>query len=140
MKHILTMMVLCITMTVAAQRGPNNGRRVQLTPEQQATLITKKMTLALDLNKQQVDKVYNIQLEQTQKRKAFIAERKKEDRPELTKKQRYELEAKKLDNQIAVQNEMKSILTADQFEKWRKIKNKQKQKRRGKGKHHTPRK
>ena len=140
MKHILTMMVLCLTMTVAAQRGPNNVRRVQLNPEQQATLTTKKMTLALDLNAQQVDKVYKVQLEQAQKRKAFMDERKKEDRPELTKEQRFELETKKLDNQIAVQKEMKSILTADQFEKWRKMKNNKNQKRKRKGKHHTRRK
>ena len=138
MKHILTMMALCITITVAAQRGPNNGKRDQLNPEQQATLTTKKMTLALDLNEQQVDKVYKIQLEQAQKRKAFIAERKEEDRSELTKEQRLELQTKRLDNQIAIQKEMKTILTADQFEKWRKTRSKHKQT--GKRKHHTRRK
>jgi hypothetical protein len=136
MKYILTMLVLCMTMTVTAQRGSNNGRRAQLNPEQQATLTTKKITLALDLNTQQVDKVYRVQLEQAQKRKAFIAERKKEDRSELTKEQRFELETKKLDNQIAVQKEMKSILTADQFEKWRKMKGKNNSKRKGRDKHH----
>ncbi len=141
MKYILTMLVLCMTMTATAQRSSNNGRRAQLNPEQQATLATKKMTLALDLNTQQADKVYRIQLEQAQKRKAFIAERKKEDRSELTKEQRFELKTKKLDNQIAIQKEMKSILTADQFEKWRKMKGKQHSKRKGKGKgkHHTRR-
>ena len=121
MKHILTMVILCMTITVSAQRGRDGGR-MQLSAEQQATLQTKKMTLALDLNDQQANKIYTIQLEQAKKRKAFIAERKKQDRPELTKEQRFELEEKKLDNMIAVQKEMKAILTADQFEKWRKIK------------------
>ncbi|SNR35969.1 hypothetical protein [Dokdonia pacifica] len=136
MKHILTMVILCMTITVSAQRGRDGGR-MQLSAEQQATLQTKKMTLALDLNDQQANKVYTIQLEQAKKRKAFIAERKKQDRPELTKEQRFELEEKKLDNMIAVQKEMKAILTADQFEKWRKIKLKRQQK--GKRKHHRRR-
>jgi len=133
MKHILTMVILCITLTVNAQRGRDGGK-MQLSAEQQATLQTKKMTLALDLNDQQASKVYTIQLEQAKKRKAFIAERKKEGRLELTKEQRLVLETKKLDNMIAVQKEMKTILTIDQFEQWRKMKHKKKQKR--KKKHH----
>ncbi len=138
MKYLLTTMLLCLTMTVAAQRGNDHQRRAQLNPEQQATLTTKKMTLALDLTTQQEDKVYKVQLAQAQKRKAFMAERKKEDRSALTKEQRFELETKKLDHRIAVQREMKSILTADQFELWRKMSHKNKQKRRGK--HHARRK
>ncbi|WP_299763021.1 hypothetical protein [uncultured Dokdonia sp.] len=136
MKHILTMVVLCMTITVSAQRGRDGGR-MQLSAEQQATIQTKKMTLALDLNDQQASKIYTIQLEQAKKRKAFMAERKKEGRPELTKEQRFELETKKLDNRIAIQKEMKAVLTADQFEQWRKMAHKKKQKR--KKKHHRRR-
>lgn len=136
MKHIVTMMILCVTITVSAQRG-RHGDRMKLSAEQQATLQTKKMTLALDLNTQQAEKVYTIQLEQAKKRKAFIEARKKEDRPELTREQRFEKETQRLDNMIAVQKEMKSILTADQYELWRKLKLRSKQKR-GK-KHHTRR-
>lgn len=139
MKHIVTTMLLCLTMTVVAQRGNDHQRRESLSPEQQATLTTKKMTLALDLNTQQVDKVYKIQLEQAQKRKDFMAEHKKEDRQELTKDQRFEIETKKLDHRIAVQREMKSILTAEQFELWRKMSHKNKQSRKDKH-HHTRRK
>ena len=138
MKYIVTTMLLCLTITVAAQTGNGHQRRAQLSPEQQATLTTKKMTLALDLNTKQENEVYKVQLEQAQKRKSFMDERKKEDRPELTKEQRFELEIKKLDHKIAVQREMKSILTADQFELWRKMNHRNKQKR--KGKHHTRRK
>lgn len=143
MKYIVTTILLCLTMTVAAQRGNDHRgndhqRRAPLSPEQHATLTTKKMTLTLDLTTQQVDKVYKVRLEQAQKREAFMAERKKEDRPELTKEQRFELETKKLDHRIAIQREMKSILTTDQFELWRKMNHKNKQKR--KGKHHTKRK
>ena len=136
MKHIVTMIILCVTMTVSAQRG-GHGDRMKLSAEQQATIQTKKMTLALDLNTQQAEKVYAIQLEQAKKRKAFIEERKKEDRPELTREQRFEKESQRLDNMIAIQREMKSILTADQYELWRKLKLRSKQKR-GK-KHHARR-
>ncbi|WP_299683748.1 hypothetical protein [uncultured Dokdonia sp.] len=136
MKHILTAIVLCLTITATAQRGQHE-KRAQLSAEQQATLQTKKMTLALDLSDQQANKIYNIQLEQAKKRKAFIAERKKEGRSELTKEQRFELKTRKLDHMIAIQKEMKTILTTEQFEKWQKLKHKSKQKR--KNKHHTRR-
>lgn len=124
-------------MTITAQRGEDHQKRAQLSPEQHATLTTKKMTLALDLNTLQVDKVYKVQLAQAQKREAFLSERKKDDRQALTKEQRFELETKKLDHKIALQKEMKSILTADQFKKWHEMKHKKNQKR--KGKHHTQR-
>jgi len=138
MKYLLTTMLLCLTLTVTAQRGNDHQRRSELSPEQQATLTTKKMTLALDLTTQQEDNVYKVQLAQAQKRKAFMDDRKKEDRSALTKEQRFELKAKKLDHKIALQKEMKSILTADQFELWRKMNHRNKQKRGGK--HHTRRK
>lgn len=136
MKHILTLIALCLTITVAAQRGPHRDR-ASLEPEQQATLLTKKMTLALALDAQQADKVYQVQLEQAKKRKAFIEKRKKEKGTELTKEQRFEMQNKKLDAMIAVQNEMKQILTEDQFKKWQRLAHKKKQSR--KKKHHRRR-
>lgn len=138
MKHILTLIALCLTITVAAQRGPHRDR-ASLEPEQQATLLTKKMTLALALDEQQADKVYQVQLEQAKKRKAFIQKRKeeKEKGTELTKEQRFEMQNKKLDAMIAVQNEMKQILTDDQFEKWQRLAQRKKQSR--KKKHHRRR-
>ncbi|MEP0262655.1 hypothetical protein [Dokdonia sp.] len=137
MKHILTLIALCLTITVAAQRGPHR-ERTPLNPEEQATLQTKKMTLALALDTQQADKVYQIQLEQARKRKAFLDKRKKEEGAKPTKEQRLEMQNKKLDAMIAVQNEMKKILTEDQFKEWKTLARKKQQKRRKK--HHKRRK
>ena len=137
MKHILTLIALCLTITVAAQRGPHR-EKTQLNPEEQATLQTKKMTLALALDTQQADKVYQIQLDQAKKRKTFLDERKKEEGVKPTKEQRFEMQNKKLDAMIAVQNEMKKILTEDQFKQWKTLARKKQQKRRKK--HHKRRK
>lgn len=137
MKSILTLIALCLTITVAAQRGPHR-EKVQLNPEEQATLQTKKMTLALALDSQQADKVYQIQLEHAKKRKAFLDGRKKEENTKPTKEQRFEMQNKKLDAMIAVQNEMKKVLTEDQFKKWKILVGKRHKNKRKK--HHKRRK
>ncbi len=133
MKHIVTFIALCLTITVTAQKGLHRDR-ASLNPEQQATLSTKKMTLALVLDTQQADKIYKIQLEQAKKRKVFIENRKKEKGTELTKEQRFELKNKRLDAMIVVQGEMKQILNEEQFKKWQRLVHKRKQTR--KKKHH----
>ncbi len=136
MKNIATMLMLFIALTATAQRDHHKGE--DLSAEQQATLHTKKMTLALVLETSQSEKVYQILLDQAQKRKARHDERKSQDKSKLTKEERFARENERLDSKIAMQNKMKNILTEEQFKLWRKM-NHKKNKRRGRSDHRNSR-
>lgn len=128
MKKIVVLAMLLTGATVIAQEGRKNhhrGAMKDLTPEQIATLHTKKMTLALDLSETQQKQVQVLNLENAKLRKAKMEERKakKESRESKkpTSEERYTLQLKRLDNQIAHKAEMKAILSPQQYEKWEKL-------------------
>ena len=96
-----------------------------LSPEEIATLGSKKMTLALDLTEKQQTEVKAILLEQATSRKkkmeAFKEMKEKDDAKKPSKEERLKMMNEKLDHQIAMKKKMKAILNAEQFEKWEKI-------------------
>jgi hypothetical protein len=126
---VLAALITC-TLTFGQERQHENkehhkkGKMEQmkdLSPEQIATLKTKKLTLALDLSKNQQDKVHALQLENAKNRKEQKAKRKEQKdskKPELTSEEKFNRQNKGLDKRIAAKNAMKSILTEDQFKKW----------------------
>ncbi len=134
MKSILKILVLLFSLTVFAQqpprqmdseRGKRPNNRMQamkaLTPEQEATLWTKKMTLELDLNQNQQDQMYALILEKTKKIKLRM-ENKPEERP--SKEEVYNMHISRLDEAIAMKESLKKILNDYQFAQWELIKNK----------------
>ena len=126
--------------SVSAQDHNMKGKRgdmKDLSPEQVATLQTKKMTLALDLNESQQAKVKTILTKDATARKAKMADRKasKEDgKKVLTSEEKYAKQNERLDYQIARKKEMNTILTADQFDKWEKMSHRKKMRGHGKDK------
>ena len=134
MKYILKILVLLFSLSVFAQqpprgmdseRGKRPNNRMQamkaLTPEQEATLWTKKMTLELDLNQNQQDQMYALILEKTKKIKLRM-ENKPEERP--SKEEVYNMHISRLDEAIAMKESLKKILNDYQFAQWELIKNK----------------
>ena len=134
MKYILKILVLLFSLSVFAQqpprqmdseRGKRPNNRMQakkaLTPEQEATLWTKKMTLELDLNKNQQDQMYALILGKTKKIKLRM-ENKPKERP--SKEEIYNMHISRLDEAIAMKESLKKILNDDQFAKWELMKNK----------------
>lgn len=110
-------MIIVAILTVGfanAQRGERN-----LTPEQIASVQSKKMTLALDLDAKQQEKVEKVLFVGAKERQAKKLS--KEERSELTNVQKVALREQKLEKQIAMKREMKSILNADQYTKWEKM-------------------
>ena len=110
------------SLTAMAQEGPERGPRDgkdQLTPEQMATLQTKKMTLALDLSSAQQKQIQEFHLENAMLRKEQM-EAVKGKRKDLSSEERYALQNKHLDHKIAQKEKMKKILNEDQFSKWEK--------------------
>ncbi|MDP5061887.1 MAG: hypothetical protein NWP64_08215 [Maribacter sp.] len=139
MKKILMAILVMATISATAQ-DQNKGKRgdmKDLSPDQVASLQTKKMTLALDLNESQQAKVKTILTKDATARKAKMEERKAskdEGKKIMTSEEKYAKQNERLDYQIARKEEMKSILTADQFEKWEKMNHRKKMRGHGKDK------
>jgi protein CpxP len=146
MKTLILIAFAFITLQAVAQdnrkgdeKGERNGKREMmkdLSPEEMATLGSKKMTLALDLSIDQQAKVKEALLEQATIRKQNMVEREKmknnDDAKKPTKEERVEHLNAKLDTKIAMKQKMKSILTAEQYEKWTKMKTLRQHKSKGK--------
>lgn len=128
MKNVIVTVVMLFGLITFAQekevqKGDRKAKmenREAMTPEQQAEIQTKRMTLELDLNTKQQAEVKKIVLEQAKKRDAKKTEWKanKEAGKSLTKDEKFAMKNQMLDEQIATKAEMKKILTADQYAKW----------------------
>ncbi|WP_136483134.1 hypothetical protein [Cognatitamlana onchidii] len=132
MKKVLLVVMAIMSLQAIAQK-PKSGQKgerknmiMKLSAEETATLQTKRMTLYLDLNKEQQNKIQALNLEKAKKRKAMMAERKKKRENGTTQKpskeERYAKELDRLDRMIAEKAKMKTILNKEQFEKWEKAK------------------
>ena len=107
-----------------------------LSPEQMATLRTKKMILALDLTKAQQEKMHSLHLEGAKARKEHMkkrAENRGAEKSKLSSEEKYQKMNSVLDRKIEMKSKMKSILTQEQFQKWERS---QKQSRNKKKRHH----
>ena len=141
MKNIIYALAILFTLNIAAQegsdhkgkdkRGMNKELLKDLTPEQHATLQTKKLTLVLDLSDRQQSQILALNTTVATKRKAkmtaFKAMKEKGEKP--TKEQRYQMMNERLDAKIAYKKKMKEILSNEQYERWEKM-----QARKAKGK------
>ena len=128
MKNVSIAFMLLCSITLFAQR-PGHGKMDKqkpllekiksFTPEQQAELESKRLTLSLDLNGSQQQSVQKLALEKTTKRKLQRLD--SEARKKLTSEELYQLQVTKLDSQIVFKSGMRSILNKDQFDKWEHI-------------------
>lgn len=132
MKNLVVVALVFFTLTGFAQKKHKQKhnckemvqQREDISAEDMASLQSKKMTLHLDLNAAQQEKVYAILLEQAKDKKAHKAKHlaKKAENNKPTKAEFLKNKHQKLDKQIAMKRKMKSILTANQYEKFEKMK------------------
>lgn len=131
-------MILAAILTVGfanAQPGERN-----LTPEQMASVQSKKMTLVLDLDAKQQGRVEQLLLVNAKEHQAHKMNQ--EDRAPLNDLEKLTRMETMLDNRIAMKREMKSILNTDQYERWEKMIAKRAKRKAGKnrrGKREGPR-
>lgn len=131
--------MLLVGVTSIAQKGErgNRERTNDLTPDQIATLQTKKATLALDLSDSQQGQMKSVLLENAKMRKTKMEERKaKKDNGETKKRtseERYAMANERLDHEIAQKSDMKKILSDEQYTKWDKMQKLKGKQRKGKG-------
>lgn len=121
MKKIIVLIAL-IAMTVAqaqeGRKGERGDRMKNVTPQELATIQSKKLTLALDLSDKQEKEVYQVLFKQAEKRMANKLS--KEDREKLTDAQKKAARLERMDEKITIKRNMKSILDKDQYAKWEK--------------------
>ncbi|MBR9913860.1 MAG: hypothetical protein GYB32_03380 [Algicola sp.] len=134
MKKLFLIAIAFTTLQAVAQdgkkRASNEMRKERmaklqdLSPEEMATLKSKKLTLALDLSDKQQNQVKALFLDEAKTRKAKMEAHKKMKESgaleKLSKEERYEMKNERLDAQIAFKQQMKSILSEEQFQKWEK--------------------
>jgi hypothetical protein len=135
MKKLLIIALALFTLNGVAQekrkRSSNHQERMSLrkdmTPKDIADLKSKKLTLQLDLTDNQQQKVYRLILKQAEKNKSSRKTHKAdngEKKERLSKEERIKMQNHKLDQMIAIKREMKTILTAEQYAKFEKLKTK----------------
>lgn len=122
MKYLLSFLFAGITLISFAQNNMGQMKRMNdFTPEQNAILQTKKMTLALDLNTSQQQQILELNkkqaIERKQKMEAHRALMSNGNKP--TSDERFNMMNKMLDAQLVHQTQMKKILNKSQFEQWK---------------------
>jgi protein CpxP len=131
--YILLAFILIGTLSFAqpSKRGretpppPPMSKMKEMSAENSATLMSKKMTLQLDLSETQQAKVYDLILESTIEKKAQRANH-PDGKP--SKEMRFEKQNKMLDDKIAFSKSMKSILSETQYSLWKEQSYKKKKK------------
>ncbi len=132
MRKLAIALIALMTISTQAQKDTNDTQKEShgnkhkafmqdLTPEEAASLRTKKMTLQLDLTESQQRKIKKINLEIAKERNIKREERKKNKGQEKTKpskEDRLSMINSRLDKQIEMKKKMKKILNEQQYEKW----------------------
>ncbi len=118
-KTFITILMVLVTTSLVAQK------KNDFTVEQQATLKTKKMTLALDLTENQQDKIYNLNVDLVQFMKSKKGIRKNNN---TSSEEKYQHKVEMLDRRISYKAELKKVLSKSQYETWNRIQMKRTQK------------
>jgi type II secretory pathway component PulC len=116
----LLVVMLVATSSVNAQGNWKREYNSNFTPEQQATLQVKKMTLQLNLNQSQQDAIFKLQKNQALTRQAMqkaMLERKLNGKA-LSSNEKFQLKSNRLDRMQQHKLAMQKILTSEQFTKW----------------------
>lgn len=121
MKTWILALAMMMGITVCAQE-----KREQLKPEQRAELHVKKLTLDLDLTKEQQDDLKKFLTDKNKENEGYRSRR--EEGKKMSADERFALRNKMLDNKIAMKSKMKQLLRPEQFSKWESMKTERMQK------------
>jgi hypothetical protein len=127
MKNAIMTLLLVSGMFLEAQEGERRGHDnpwKSMTPEQVATLESKKMTLALDLSLEQQSKMKSLLTTRAEERKARMEvhqEKKASGSEKPSTEERYTLANERLDKEIAFKKKVSQILNEVQYAEWKKM-------------------
>lgn len=126
MKKLFIAALLFVGMASFAQEAdqkPNREPREKLTPEQRNDKQLKKLTSELNLDANQQAQVKQLLADRSAKAEKFKEERKdrKDSNVKPTAAEKDAFKKQLMDEKDANDAKMKSILTADQYNKWKSI-------------------
>lgn len=129
MKKLLLIVLITIGVSSFAQKA-NGSEREQYSPEQKATIMSKKMRNSLDLSEQQTNEVKALLLSKIQKNKELREKlkAKKASGEKFSKDERFAMQNARLDEKASTIATFKKILTPEQFAKFEVLKEKRMQK------------
>ena len=119
----IILLVFAVVFTTDAQQKRKRMRKEKMTPEQSATLAVKRMALNLELSDAQQRKIKPLLVAQMKEKQALWKEIKKAktEKEKITAEKRFKEANARLDSQLAFQKKMKTILNAEQYEKFKKM-------------------
>lgn len=124
--------LLFLGLSLSAQRSPGHDTAhsdaPKLTSEQIATLQSKRLTLALDLNETQENQIRELLEERIASRREHFNQRR--ERMDSTGMHRqwpgFDSMDQHLDDQIAFQRELQEILSEEQYQQWKAMRHQRK--------------
>jgi protein CpxP len=133
MKTWILAMAMMAGVTMSAQadknlkldnKRPGKEHHEPFTPEQRAELKVKQLTLALDLSNKQQKEMQKLLLDQNKDREQFIKSHKANvaSGKKPSADERFAMQTKRIDAQIAMQREVRKVLTEEQFSKYEEMK------------------
>ncbi|MEC4049542.1 DUF4890 domain-containing protein [Flavobacterium sp. SUN046] len=121
MKKLLVMALMCVGMTTFAQEKMDKGDgRERMDPKQRVEMQAKKMQKDLGLNDEQTGKITTIlktQIEQREAKKAEMAKL-RESGQKPTEEERKAMRTKMETERKGVDQQIKDVLTPEQYTKW----------------------
>lgn len=145
MKKIILALALLISFSTIGQeheekkehrrKGPAGlkmkmHKKPDFSPEQMATLKTKKMALELDLDKSQQNQLQKFNEKNIKERRTLMEKMKEHkksgEKKSLTSDQKFEMANERLDRAIAQKKELKRILGEEKFKKHQALQKKRK--------------
>ena len=128
MKNVIILFITTIFVGTICNAQPNEHHHFKkeryndLSIEQLATLKTKKMMLVLSLDKNQQEQVMAFHKKNIEYHRLQSQERKRENKNHTgTSEELFQRENGRLDVLIAQQEQLRKILTTEQFEQWQRL-------------------
>jgi len=134
MKYLILILVVFVSMNISAQESAKikKGDKVSLqsnSPKALASVKTKDLTKALDIDTEQQDSVYNIFLEhfsKNKKTKDKLSEDINTDKKISREKMKKLMVEHKSESNKALDEALKDVLSSDQLKRYEKMKSKSK--------------
>ena len=114
MKKLLFILILSYSNFLICQQD-NERSNTMLNPEQEAILQTKQLSLRLDLNKIQEEKIISFLKSHLIEGRKIRQKRKKE----MSNEESFNLRVQFLDHQKSLQEKFKLLLDSNQYKEWR---------------------
>ncbi|MCO4822194.1 MAG: hypothetical protein KC469_09010 [Flavobacteriaceae bacterium] len=119
MKNLILIATLVFSISILAQHKEQRSKSNDFSPEEMATLQSKRMTLNLDLTESQQNEVHQVFLKKLNDRQVK-RDAKNNSTSKPTKADKFKRMNASLDQKIETKAELKSILNEAQYKKWEK--------------------